>query len=194
MDALHNSVTCEECGEPFVVNRKRTRFCGRACSNKANSRVSAVVTRKGIDASYEGFVIRGGADECWGWSGSLVGYGYGCIKRGSRTIYAHRYAYERAKGAVPPGLIVRHTCDNPVCSNPDHLVVGTPADNSRDMVQRGRALTGRKNPQNKLSEEDVTAIKLRVSQGFSQRQIAGQFGVCQQLISRIMLRKTWRHV
>lgn len=75
---------------------------------------------------------------CWPWPGGMSGSGYGQLIYNGRRVYAHRLAYELAIGDVPPGLEIRHTCHNPRCVNPAHLVVGTHADNMRDMARAGR--------------------------------------------------------
>jgi hypothetical protein len=68
-------------------------------------------------------------------------YGRGRIQVGPKAHYivpTHVMAYIVAKGSVPPGMVVRHTCDNPPCINPEHLLIGTKADNAADMVERRR--------------------------------------------------------
>jgi len=81
-------------------------------------------------------------DACWIWRGSTTAYGYGNIRVGGRgtqvAIYAHRLAYEYFVGPIPPGLLVCHACDNPPCTNPAHLWLGTPADNMHDRDRKGR--------------------------------------------------------
>lgn len=79
------------------------------------------------------------ANGCWNWRGARYRKGYGRISIDGRQVAAHRTAYRLAHGEIPDGLVVRHRCDNPPCINPDHLEVGTAADNSRDMVERGRS-------------------------------------------------------
>ena len=87
------------------------------------------------------------ADGCWEWSGARSRNGYGKMAYGNGTTAgSHRVSYEVHRGPIPDGLFVRHKCDNPPCINPDHLELGTPADNSRDMVERNRTrgyVTGR---------------------------------------------------
>lgn len=81
------------------------------------------------------------ASGCWFWTASTRGRGYGqaSVPGGrKRQDYAHRVAYTYLVGEIPPGLVVRHACDVRRCVNPDHLSLGTAADNSRDMVERGR--------------------------------------------------------
>lgn len=79
------------------------------------------------------------AGECWPWLNGRNGAGYGVIAWGDKRVYAHRLAYELYHGApVPEHLVVRHLCGNQLCCRPTHLAVGTPADNSRDMVEQGR--------------------------------------------------------
>jgi hypothetical protein len=86
----------------------------------------------------------GGPDACWLWTAGTFrlrnGYGkFGADPAASRTVYAHRFAYELSHGPIPPGLLVCHHCDNPPCCNPAHLFLGTIADNMRDMSDKGRA-------------------------------------------------------
>lgn len=80
-----------------------------------------------------------GPDGCWPWRGARNARGYGRVYYAAgRYVHAHRAAYEAARGPVPPGGILLHSCDNPPCCNPAHLSVGTRADNSADMAAKGR--------------------------------------------------------
>ena len=86
-------------------------------------------------------------DDCMEWPGTRISKGYGSVfsRVTKRPVYMHRVVYEAAFGPIPDGMCVRHKCDNPPCCNPNHLEVGTHADNMRDMAERGRsckALTG----------------------------------------------------
>jgi hypothetical protein len=65
---------------------------------------------------------------------------------------AHRASYRLYLGEIPDGMFVMHSCDNPVCVNPSHLSLGTPMDNTRDMIRKGRDIEGRKIQGAKLSE------------------------------------------
>lgn len=83
---------------------------------------------------------------CWLWFGSVDDRGYGSINRGPGlgTVRTHRASYEEFRGPIPYGLVVMHKCDIKVCCNPDHLEVGTQAQNVRDAVARG--LSGPRDP------------------------------------------------
>lgn len=76
------------------------------------------------------------------WTGGLSPSGYGRIKVAGKYLRVHRVAYELFVGPIPAGLIVMHTCDNPPCCNPAHLKPGTNAENSADMVAKGRQRNG----------------------------------------------------
>lgn len=76
---------------------------------------------------------------CWEWAGFTHGrMGYGCIKIKGRKRAAHRIAYEALVGPIPEGLKLLHTCDNPLCCNPEHLRPGTQTENVADAIAKGR--------------------------------------------------------
>lgn len=75
---------------------------------------------------------------CWIWIPPMSKRGYGQLKADGKVWRVHRLSYELYVGAIPNGLVVRHRCDTPSCVNPDHLILGTQADNMRDMAERGR--------------------------------------------------------
>ena len=90
---------------------------------------------------------------CWIWSGAKYKNGYGWIKAFGKPVSAHRLSYELHSGPIPDGMEILHSCDNKSCVNPDHLRVGTHAENMREAADRGlmpsgRAhhMFGRKNP------------------------------------------------
>lgn len=136
-----------------------------------------------------------GPDACWPWTGSCQPSGYGQVYVNNSNCYGHVLSFEVHKGRIPTGMIVRHTCDNPPCVNPSHLVLGTKADNSRDMVRRGRSTRGERHPDAKLAANDVVAIRMRYAAGgIRQKDLAAEYGVTRSNIDAIVNYRSWKHV
>lgn len=106
-------------------------------------------------------------ETCWLWNNGRNPTEYGQVGyggRGTANHRAHRVSWELHRGPIPRGMFVCHTCDNPPCVNPDHLFLGTPADNTADMVQKGRARGGRPKG-TKLSPQSLESFRRK--RGFS---------------------------
>lgn len=150
--------------------------------------------------------------QCWQWSAGRFTTGYGQLYTTTKNWHAHRFSWILHNGPVPAGLWVLHKCDNRACVNPSHLFLGTVADNSADMVNKGRQASGRRNgrwtkPEStrrgamhgmaKLTEEDVKRIRslyiYRCSE-FGSTGLAKMFGVSQHLIMCIVKRRNWKHI
>jgi hypothetical protein len=141
------------------------------------------------DRLYLGVDTSGGAAACWPWMHACNGKGYGRLGQ----QLAHRIAYRCAIGPIPPGLKIRHTCDNPPCCNPAHLVAGTPADNSRDMVERGRSphMRGELSGKARLTTGQVREIIARRARGERLADLGKEYGVDPAHISRIVRGQRW---
>lgn len=134
-------------------------------------------------------------EECWNWQAGIQGKGYGSfgIRRG-RTQLAHRVAYFLKKGPIPVGLVVMHKCDNRLCCNPNHLKLGTIADNNRDAVAKGRNAKGEQNGNAKLTGAQVGEIRdKRKLGGYTASQLAKLYKVSESNIYRIVSNnKYWK--
>lgn len=136
----------------------------------------------------------GTGDDCWPWTGIVDRDGYGMFSRNRLGRRAHRYAVELDRGAPELGKIVMHTCDNPPCVNPSHLLVGTQADNIADKMAKGRHRCDRGEDQGnaKLTEADVLSIRRLCAEGsLTQCEIGLNFGVDASHVSDIKRRKRW---
>jgi hypothetical protein len=132
---------------------------------------------------------------CWLWTGGLYSNGYGMTTLGGwKVTQAHRASYTAFKGPIPDGMFVCHTCDVKACVNPDHLFLGEPADNSADMVSKGRSAKGSAHGSAKLTEDKVSEIRSLLSSGAKHREISQKYGIAVSNVSFIATRKAWRHV
>lgn len=151
----------------------------------------------------------GGPEACHPWTGGRFSNGYGRLSLDDdrrRSVRSHRWGFEQIIGPIPDGMVVRHTCDNPLCHNPTHWVLGSNADNSADMVDRGRSLRGEANPASRLTADDVLIIKRDLlpltARGRGRgrggevtlKSIARRYGVTPPVIANIRDGKTWSEV
>jgi len=137
------------------------------------------------------------ANGCWKWLGFKDKDGYGRFKgevAGVKYTHAHRYSYSLHTGEIiQRGMVVMHTCDNPECSNPDHLVVGTPLDNMQDKAAKGRSNVsiGEKSSRAKLT---AAKVKLILEDPRPYLEIAQTFRVAATTVGSIKQRVSWKEV
>lgn len=159
-----------------------------------------------LRAAFWHFVDQG--EGCWLWQGSTTKGGYGRIKHKGLIHRAHRLSWQLQRGPIPDGLFVCHKCDVPLCVNPDHLFLGTAAENARDRDRKGRnshgpghfsktqperVLRGERHGMAKLTVEQVREIR-RLLAAYTCVDIAKQFGVNYTTISRIKRGQGWKAV
>ena len=133
---------------------------------------------------------------CWIFGGNHDKNGYGIFMHGrGKQLRAHRVSFEFHHGGLNAEMLVCHSCDNPSCINPNHLFMGTPKDNTQDMIKKGRRANqkGSKHPSAKLNEDQICLIKNQRSSGKTLKDIASQFNVSFQAISSICKGKSWTH-
>jgi HNH endonuclease len=150
----------------------------------------------GLPAALGKFVIPEPNSGCWIWLGAADRDGYGvawdsALKRDAR---AHRLVYEILVGSIPKGKKLLHRCDTPCCVNPDHMFVGTTADNVADCRAKGRHAHGTRHGMNKLSVEQVLAIREMIANRETQWDIALKFGISPALVSHIKTGRLWKHL
>lgn len=135
---------------------------------------------------------------CHYFDGALNEHGYGQVNILGHRVKAHRLAYELVNGPIPSrdgyhGTVVRHTCDEPSCVNPAHLVLGSQQDNLRDTVLRDRQYRGERHHARKLSDEQVREIKRAVERGEGQGDVARRYGIYPSYVWMIANGRARRH-
>ncbi len=136
---------------------------------------------------------------CQLWAGQVGNSGYGkrtvrCEDGVQRCLYAHRMAFHMATGVDPVGRVVMHSCDNKLCVNPEHLSLGSQADNMSDMVSKKRHRFGATHRLSKLTEEAAIDIFTAPRVRGCQTALARRYGVVKSTIQQVWLSETWTHV
>lgn len=161
---------------------------------------------------------------CWLWLGARLRQGYGVITIAGKLRKSHRVAWELTYGPIPDDLLVCHHCDTPACVRPDHLFLGTNADNTADRDRKGRTARGdrsgsRLHPERlargdrsgkrlhmdtaargerintaKLTAEAVREIRRLAAAGVATTPLARAFGMSNPQIRKIVARQSWRHI
>lgn len=183
-------MNCLRCGRtffPFIQSAKHgaQKYCGRACRYVA------------LPLSDRFWKYANRAEGCWIWSGPRDQDGYGVIGAcpcQGKNIRASHAAWRLHFGDIPEGKRICHKCDKPPCVNPDHLFLGTDAENHADAAKKGRHLPGELNHGSKLTVEAVIEIRRRYQSGDSYSHLGRIYGVTSEAISYIVRRKTWKHI
>lgn len=135
------------------------------------------------------------AKGCWGWTAAVDKAGRGRFKWNRRTGYAPRYSWEIHRGQIPDGMYVLHTCDNPACTNPEHLFLGTLGDNARDRQAKGRSanVRGSNNPVAIINEEQALQIIKHIREGMGNTAIA-KLGFPYNAVQNIRYGRAWTYL
>ncbi len=132
---------------------------------------------------------------CWEWRRNCDTRGYGKLRvSGGAQVGVHRLSYEYVHGPIAdPSLCVLHRCDNPPCFNPDHLFLGTRAENIADMDAKGRrvSLSGSRNGRAKLTGADAAAIRAEHAAGVRAVDLARRYSVGKSAIHDILSGRKW---
>jgi len=196
--------TCLHCEALFPTEANRLasgrgKFCNRACK-------SAYARARTVDRFWIKVEKSADQDGCWLYTGGIFDVGYGAfwVAAAGRNVGAHVFSWELHHGPIPDGLCVCHRCDEryPVddvtyrrCVRPDHLFLGTPADNMADMAAKGRNRIGERHPMARLTERQVAEIRARYSHPSSRasnkRLLAAEYGVTEHHILQIVSGRCW---
>lgn len=182
----------------MTTDYRRTRKCvpfiknGRITGTKRRTRDEEI-------SDFWARVNKLGPDKCWEWTGVRNHRGYGKIHFGRQNTYAHRASYVVHKGRIPDGLCVLHSCDNPPCVNPNHLIAGTQLENIRDCIikKRKNPPRGESHAHRKVTEEIVKQMRSRYQPHDPVNgacALAREFGLSNSATNQIVNRVTWKHV
>lgn len=179
---------CAICGGPHLARG----LCQKHYNEYRRSRQLTPIYALGdISERIAALTKRNQSTGCLEWTGNLNKAGYGRISVGNKVQLAHRASYEATHGPIEDRLLVCHRCDNPRCVEPQHLFLGSNADNMADKVAKKRHGFGEKHCAAVLTDEQVREIR---ADGRPQRVLAHEYGVSQSQISFIKRYEEWTSV
>lgn len=189
-------MTCsvDHCDRPIFA----TGLCSKHYMAKRKYGDPTVVKQKqhhGLTLRERFFLYTRKKDGCWDWVGYRDPNGYGRLNVNGRPVLGSRISYMLHYGDIPKGGVVCHKCDNPQCVNPEHLFLGTQADNVADMHAKGRArkraLKGEAHHAAKVTEVIVREVRGRIE---PTSYLADLYGLSRTTIDDIRKRRSWAHV
>lgn len=203
---------CNTCKKEFLIlpSQRKGKYCSTKCIRPIHKidkfdcgkarRFWSIATEeekiKRLTHLYENLITKHD-NKCWILNKVPSKNGYVHFNMGrNKYILAHRLSWIIHRGNIPDNLMILHKCDNPPCTNPDHLFIGTHADNVKDKINKKRhnASHGSSHYNAKLNDDMVLKIKKLIKEGYSQSAIAHKFEVRPSTIQNIADGKTWKHV
>lgn len=153
-----------------------------------HSRVEA----RTIEEAFRNYVSASDPDACWEWNGYIDPTGYGRMFYNRVRFSTHRLSYQIAFGEIPDGLQVCHKCDNRKCVNPNHLFLGTVADNMQDASNKRRLKHGENHHLSKITKAIADEIR-SLYPSLDQRQLAKKFSVSKTTVANILHNRIWTY-
>lgn len=173
------------CKEINLYKGKGVKSCGCLAEKRfGKDRFTQEFIQERIEVSDSG---------CWEWKGAKHRQGYGSIRARGKTMLAHRLSWEIWNGEIQEGMCVCHSCDNPVCVNPEHLFLGTQKENMKDCKSKKRMHRNiAKTRRCKLSYDNVLEIKKLFEKGLSRKELMSKYQVSPTCIAKIVTGKSWK--
>lgn len=129
--------------------------------------------------------------DCWLWTSAVATSGYGVLNIDGRTVRAHRLSWALANGRIPDGTLGLHRCDVRLCVRPEHLFLGSYADNMADAAAKGRTSRGTHRPTASMTTSGVHEVRRLVASGLSDVEVAQALAITRSVVRNIRTGHTW---
>ena len=190
VDATKNN--CYNAAMKQLSDFDLTKSTGRYAARKAGFDVPK---RKAGAKPRDFWSLVNKTEGCWLWMAQKNADGYGHYGFNGGYMRAHRFALEESLGKSIGNLIVMHTCDNPACVRPSHLVVGTHADNMADKVRKNRQASGEKNGASLLTELQVREMRSKYKPKiYTYKMLANEYGVSKDTVQKAVRGIYWKYL